>query len=175
MPEHRSIAALSVFGRAGERADRNDSRVFLRPINSSTARIIMQLPKVIRSHLLSQSALQQQFCRGFDARRGVRGHHSVRKDTLLTPDELLQALAFHLVRAPRFRRSAFDVALAGSKGGPESRTSSAPRKGCRARRGLFSCGDAWPWGCGGVLREKIGPFLPTQMALRQIASRRRPP
>lgn len=115
MPEHRSIAALSVFGRAGERADRNDSRVFSRSIGSSTARIIMQLPKVIRSHLLSQSALQQQFCRVFDARRGIRGHHSVRKDTLLTPDELLQALAFHLVRAPRFRRSAFDVALAGSK------------------------------------------------------------
>ena len=115
MPEHRSIAALSVFGRAGERADRNDSRVFSRSIGSSTARIIMQLPKVIRSHLLSQSALQQQFCRGFDARRGVRGHHSVRKDTLLTPDELLQALAFHLVRAPRFRRSAFDVALGRSK------------------------------------------------------------
>jgi hypothetical protein len=117
MPGHRSIAALSVFGRAGERADRNDSRVFSRSIGSSTARIIMQLPKVIRSHLLSQSALQQQFGRGFDARRGVRGHHSVRKDTLLTPDELLQALAFHLVRAPRFRRSAFDVALGRSKPG----------------------------------------------------------
>ena len=115
MPEHRSIAALSAFGRARERADRNDSRVFSRPINSSTARIIMQLPKVIRSHLLSQISLQQQFCRGFDARRGVRGHHSVRKGTLLTPDELLQALAFHLVRAPRFHRSAFDVALRRSK------------------------------------------------------------
>ena len=56
------------------------------------------------------------------------------------------------------------------EGGPESRASSAPREGCRARRGLFSSGDAWPWGCGGVLREKIGPFLPTQMALRQTAS-----
>ena len=115
MPEHRSIAALSVFGRAGERADRNDSRVFSRSIGSSTARIIMQLPKVIRSHLLSQSALQQQFCRVFDARRGIRGHHSVRKDTLLKPGALLLALAFHLICAPRFRRSAFDVALAGSK------------------------------------------------------------
>ena len=60
------------------------------------------------------------------------------------------------------------------EGGPESRASSAPREGCRARRGLFSSGDAWPWGCGGVLREKIGPFLPTQMALRQIASPRWP-
>ena len=115
MPEHRSIAALSVFGRAGERADRNDSRVFSRSIGSSTARIIMQLPKVIRSHLLSQSALQQQFCRVFDARRGIRGHHSVRKDTLLKPGALLLALAFHLICAPRFRRRAFDVALAGSK------------------------------------------------------------
>ena len=115
MPGHRSIAALSVFGRAGERADRNDSRVFSRPIDASTARIIMHLPKAIRSHLLSQSALQQQFCRVFDARRGIRGHHSVRKDTLLKPGALLLALAFHLVRAPRFRRSAFDVALAGSK------------------------------------------------------------
>ena len=115
MPEHRSIAALSVFGRAGERADRNDSRVFSRSIGSSTARIIMQLPKVICSHLLSQSALQQQFCRVFDARRGIRGHHSVRKDTLLKPGALLLALAFHLICAPRFRRSAFDVALAGSK------------------------------------------------------------
>ena len=115
MPGHRSIAALSVFGRAGERADRNDSRVFSRSIGSSTARIIMQLPKVIRSHLLSQSALQQQFCRVFDARRGIRGHHSVRKDTLLKPGALLLALAFHLICAPRFRRSAFDVALAGSK------------------------------------------------------------
>ena len=115
MPEHRSIAALSAFGRARERADHNDSRVFSRPIDASTARIIMQLPKVIRSHLLSQSALQQQFCRGFDARRGIRGHHSVRKDTLLKPGALLLALAFHLICAPRFRRSAFDVALAGSK------------------------------------------------------------
>jgi len=115
MPEHRSIAALSAFGRARERADRNDSRVFSRSIGSSTARIILQLPKVICSHLLSQSALQQQFCRVFDARRGIRGHHSVRKDTLLKPGALLLALAFHLVRAPRFRRSAFDVALAGSK------------------------------------------------------------
>ena len=115
MPGHRSIAALSVFGRAGERADRNDSRVFSRSIGSSTARIIMQLPKVICSHLLSQSALQQQFCRVFDARRGIRGHHSVRKDTLLKPGALLLALAFHLICAPRFRRSAFDVALAGSK------------------------------------------------------------
>ena len=115
MPEHRSIAALRAFGRARERADRNDSRVFSRPINSSTARIIMQLPKVIRSHLLSQSALQQQFCRVFDARRGIRGHHSVRKDTLLKPGALLLALAFHLICAPRFRRRAFDVALAGSK------------------------------------------------------------
>ena len=115
MPEHRSIAALSAFGRARERADRNDSRVFLRPIDASTARIIMHLPKVIRSHLLSQSALQQQFCRGFDARRGVRGHHSSRKSMLLTTVASLLALAFHLVRAPRFRRSAFDVALAGSK------------------------------------------------------------
>ena len=115
MPEHRSIAALSAFGRARERADRNDSRVFSRSIGSSTARIIMQLPKVIRSHLLSQSALQQQFCRVFDARRGIRGHHSVRKDTLLKPGALLLALAFHLICAPRFRRSAFDVALAGSK------------------------------------------------------------
>ena len=51
MPGHRSIAALSVFGRAGERADRNDSRVFSRSIGSSTARIIMQLPKFMRSHL----------------------------------------------------------------------------------------------------------------------------
>ena len=115
MPEHRSIAALSAFGRARERADRNDSRVFSRSIGSSTARIIMQLPKVIRSHLLSQSALQQQFCRVFDARRGIRGHHSVRKGTLLTTGALLLALAFHLVRAPWFRRSAFDVALARSK------------------------------------------------------------
>ena len=115
MPGHRSIAALSVFGRAGERADRNDSRVFSRSIGSSTARIIMQLPKVICSHLLSQSALQQQFCQVFDARRGIRGHHSVRKDTLLKPGALLLALAFHLICAPRFRRSAFDVALAGSK------------------------------------------------------------
>ena len=64
---------------------------------------------------LSQSALQQQFCRVFDARRGIRGHHSVRKDTLLKPGALLLALAFHLICAPRFRRSAFDVALAGSK------------------------------------------------------------
>ena len=115
MPEHRSIAALSAFGRARERADHNDSRVFSRPIDASTARIIMHLPKVIRSHLLSQSALQQQFCRVFDARRGIRGHHSVRKDTLLKPGALLLALAFHLICAPRFRRRAFDVALAGSK------------------------------------------------------------
>ena len=115
MPEHRSIAALSAFGRARERADRNDSRVFSRPINSSTARIIMQLPKVIRSHLLSQISLQQQFCRGFDARRGIRGHHSSRKGTLLTTGALLLALVFHLVSAPRFRRSAFDVALGRSK------------------------------------------------------------
>ena len=115
MPEHRSIAALSVFGRAGERADRNDSRVFSRSIGSSTARIIMQLPKVIRSHLCHNLLCNNNFCQVFDARRGIRGHHSVRKGTLLTTGALLLALAFHLVRAPRFRRSAFDVALARSK------------------------------------------------------------
>ena len=117
MPEYRSTAALSAFGRARERADRNDSRVFSRPIESSTARIIMQLPKVIRSHLVSHFSLQQQFCRVFDVRRGIRGHHSARKDKLLKPGALLLALAFHLVRAPRFRRSAFDVALGRSKPG----------------------------------------------------------
>ena len=115
MPEHRSIAALSVFGRAGERADRNDSRVFSRPINSSTARIIMQLPKVIRSHLCHNLLCNNNFCQVFDARRGIRGHHSSRKSTLLTTGALLLALAFHLVRAPRFHRSAFDVALRRSK------------------------------------------------------------
>ena len=145
MPEHRSIAALSVFGRAGERADRNDSRVFSRPIDASTARIIMQLPKVIRSAPLSQSALQQQFCRVFDARRGIRGHQSVRKDTLLKPGALLLALAFHLICAPRFRRSAFDVALAGSKPrAAQSELRDKTRRACssltskaRGRRPLF--------------------------------------
>ena len=146
MPEHRSIAALSAFGRARERADRNDSRVFLRPIDASTARIIMHLPKVIRSHLLSQSALQQQFCRVFDARRGIRGHHSVRKGTLLTTVAFLLALAFHLVRASRFHRSAFDVALARSKpGAAQSELRDEIRRACssltsKARgRGALLC------------------------------------